>query len=67
MPIHSAKADRAHQLGEAKTKLEELKRKLQETEIRCAKEKADYETKDADLSKADRYMASLGSLFCHKT
>jgi chromosome segregation ATPase len=46
------KGARETDLGEAKTKLEGLKIKLKETEVRCAKEKAEYETKDADLTKA---------------
>jgi hypothetical protein len=46
------KGARETDLGQAKSKLEGLKIKLKETEVRCAKEKAEYQTKDADLTKA---------------
>merc|ERR1719389_481826 len=46
------KADKTTELGKNKEKLEKLQAFLKETEVRCAKEKADYEAKDADLVKA---------------
>jgi len=46
------KADKTSELGENKAKLEKLQQFLKETEVRCAKEKAEYQAKDADLVKA---------------
>jgi peptidoglycan hydrolase CwlO-like protein len=40
------------ELGERKTKQEELSAELASTVARCAKEKAEYEVSEADLSKA---------------
>jgi len=40
------------ELGERKKKQEKHKADLQETNVRCAKEKAEYEAEAADLSKA---------------
>jgi chromosome segregation ATPase len=48
----ATKDDKVTALGEAKSKLEELKVNLKDTEVRCAKEKSEYMMKDADLRKA---------------
>jgi hypothetical protein len=48
----ATKEDKTVALGEAKAKLEELTINLKETEVRCAKEKSEYQITDADLRKA---------------
>merc|ERR1719487_2954232 len=48
----ATKADKETELADNKVKLEKLEAFLKETEIRCAKEKAEYQAKDADLVKA---------------
>jgi len=46
------KADDSTELGERKTTQEKLSADLEATNVRCAKEKAEYEAEAADLSKA---------------
>jgi len=46
------KAAKTTSLQENNEKLEKLNAFLKETEVRCAKEKADYQARDADLVKA---------------
>jgi chromosome segregation ATPase len=46
------KKDDTNELGERKVKQEELAADLEATNVRCAKEKAEYEAEAADLSKA---------------
>jgi hypothetical protein len=48
----ATKEDKEVALGEANAKLEELTINLKETEVRCAKEKSEYQITDADLRKA---------------
>jgi len=52
------KKDDSTELGERKANQEKLSRELDETNVRCAKEKAEYEAENADLSKA---ISSLNS------
>jgi chromosome segregation ATPase len=47
-----SKKEDATELEERKVKQEELAKKLQDTDTRCAKEKAEYEAEEADLAKA---------------
>lgn len=47
-----SKAKDSTELGERKTKQEELSAELEATNVRCAKEKAEYQASEADLSKA---------------
>jgi len=47
-----SKADKTTELGERKQKQETLSSDLEKTNVRCAKEKAEYNAEEADLSNA---------------